>query len=69
MSHTCNNSQIDFQQNQGNSPELVNSELHCQKKRLFPEKYSRRALYEWPTKPVTNQMTQHDAKILAVASE
>lgn len=72
MSNTCNNSQIDFQtwQSAVPSPEVVDIELHCQKKRLFPEKYSRRPILEWPTVPITCQMrNDSNSNIFAVASE
>ena len=72
MDNACNTSQIDFHawQNTVSSTELVDSELHCQKKRLFPEKYSRRRILEWPAVPITCQMrNDSNNSVLAVASE
>ena len=54
-SNVCNTSQIDFEtwQRTVSSTELVDTELRCQRKRIFPEKYSRRPILEWPAVPIT----------------
>ena len=74
MSNVCNNSQIDFHswQSTVSSPEVVDTELHCQKKRLFPEKYNRRPILEWSSVPVTCQMRSDslaNRSRIAIASE
>ena len=71
MRYLCNNSQIDFHtfQNTVSSTDLVDKELHCQKKRLFPEKYSRRPILEWPAVPITYQVQSDSNCSIAVASE
>ena len=53
MNRSSNYSQIDFDKWKSTvpSPKLVDLELHSQKKRLYPEKYSRRSVVEWPEVP------------------
>ena len=71
-SNVCNTSQIDFEtwQSTVSSTELVDTELRCQRKRLFPEKYSRRPILEWPALPMTCKMrNESNGGILTIDSE
>ena len=62
MNRTSNYSQIDFARwkNTRLSPELVDLELNCQKKRQYPEKHQWRPVLEWPEVPRTqcNQLSE-----------
>lgn len=54
---SSNYSQIDFDKWKSTvlSPQLVDVELHSQKKRQYHEKYEGRPIFEWPEVPRTYQ--------------